>query len=75
MSLTALANQRHSTSRSYHPMQRPSCCVGEYDVAPDGRHFVMIEANEPKSPPAELSAVLNWFAELKRLVPANTESQ
>ncbi len=47
----------------------------EYDVAPDGRHFVMIEANEPKSPPAELSAVLNWFAELKRLVPANTESQ
>ena len=47
----------------------------EYDVAPDGRHFIMIEANEPKSPPTELSVALNWFAELKRLVPANTESQ
>jgi eukaryotic-like serine/threonine-protein kinase len=47
----------------------------EYDVAPDGRHFVMIEANEPKSPPTELSAVVNWLTELKRLVPANKESQ
>jgi hypothetical protein len=47
----------------------------EYDVAPDGSHFVMIEAAEPKSPPTELSVILNWFAELQRLVPANKESQ
>jgi eukaryotic-like serine/threonine-protein kinase len=45
----------------------------EYDVAPDGRHFIMIQANEPKSPPTELSAVLNWFTELRRRVPAGKE--
>src|SRR5437667_9325379 len=29
MSLTAFANQSHSTRRSYHPVQRPSWCAGE----------------------------------------------
>jgi hypothetical protein len=42
----------------------------EYDVAPDGRHFVMIQANEPKAPPTELNVVLNWFNDLKQRVPA-----
>jgi eukaryotic-like serine/threonine-protein kinase len=43
----------------------------EYDVAPDGKHFIMIQANEPKSPPTELNVVINWFNELKRQVPTN----
>jgi hypothetical protein len=42
----------------------------EYDVAPDGRHFVMIQANEPKTPPTELNVLLNWFTDLKRQVAA-----
>jgi eukaryotic-like serine/threonine-protein kinase len=45
----------------------------EYDVAPDGKHFVMIQANEPKSPSTELNAVFNWFADLTRQVPAAKE--
>ena len=45
----------------------------EYDVAPDGKHFVMIEANEPNSPPTELNVVVNWFNDVKRQVPTNKE--
>ena len=37
-----------------------------YDVAADGR-FVMI--GEPSSDATKLHVVLNWFEELKRLVP------
>jgi serine/threonine-protein kinase len=38
-----------------------------YDIAPDGKRFVMIEAAPPRD---ELIVVSNWFEELKRLVPA-----
>jgi hypothetical protein len=44
----------------------------EYDVFPDGAHFIMIQADEPKSPPAELNVIINWFEELKRQVPARS---
>jgi hypothetical protein len=38
-----------------------------YDVAPDGR-FLMVK--DPKeSPHQRINVVLNWFDELKRLVP------
>jgi Tol biopolymer transport system component len=40
----------------------------DYDVAPDGR-FLMIQ--DPQGPkPVSVNVVLNWFEELKRLVPA-----
>jgi Tol biopolymer transport system component len=46
--------------------------VLSYDVAPDGRRFLMIEdtgrENETSVQP-ELIVVLNWLDELKRLVP------
>jgi hypothetical protein len=42
----------------------------EYDVLPDGAHFIMIQADEPRYPPVELNVIVNWFEELKRLVPA-----
>jgi serine/threonine-protein kinase len=46
--------------------------MANYDIAPDGRHFVMIE--EPKSTSAAtqatLNVVVNWFEELKRRAPA-----
>jgi Tol biopolymer transport system component len=38
-----------------------------YDVAPDGR-FLMIQESEELTPPC-IHVVLNWFEELKRLVP------
>ena len=40
----------------------------DFDVAPDGQHFVMVD--RPPSPPpvTQLNLILNWGEELKRLV-------
>nr|MBA3477756.1 protein kinase [Lautropia sp.] len=49
--------------RSYSPR--------DYDVAPDGR-FLMIKRNVlSDQKPAAMVVVVNWFEELKRLLPAN----
>lgn len=40
----------------------------DFDVMPDGKHFVMIRG-EPKSIPDRINVVLNWYDELRRLVP------
>jgi Tol biopolymer transport system component len=39
-----------------------------YDISPDGQRFLMIK-REQDVMPTELIVVLNWFEELKRLVP------
>jgi Tol biopolymer transport system component len=39
------------------------------DVSPDAHRFLMIQAVEPEQPAAQINIVLNWFEELKRLVP------
>ncbi len=41
-----------------------------YDVAPDGRRFLMLKPSETESAPTQINVVLNWFEELKRRVPA-----
>ena len=41
-----------------------------YDVSADGQEFVMIRSEESPAPP-QIHVVLNWFDELKRLVPTN----
>jgi hypothetical protein len=38
-----------------------------YDVMPDGDHFLFLL--EQSSSPTQYNVVLNWFEELKRLVP------
>ena len=40
-----------------------------YSVARDGR-FLMVK-NPPESLPRQIHVILNWAAELKRLVPVN----
>ena len=42
-----------------------------YDVHPNGERFLMIKegAAGKETPAAELIVVLNWFEELKQLVP------
>jgi serine/threonine-protein kinase len=40
-----------------------------YDVTPDGESFVMVK--EPEQQEGQINVVLNWFEELKRLVPTN----
>jgi len=40
-----------------------------YDVSLDGQRFLMIQSTEPEQPATQVSVVINWFEELKRLVP------
>ena len=40
-----------------------------YDVTPDGQRFVMVQAQQGAG--AQINVVLNWFEELKRLVPTD----
>ena len=43
-----------------------------YDVTPDGKLFLMAEISpRPEKPVTHLNVTLNWFEELKRLVPAD----
>jgi len=45
--------------------------VANYDVAPDGQHFVMLQEPEAASSQLELRVVLDWAEEVKRrLAPA-----
>jgi hypothetical protein len=48
---------------------RRSSPVRGYDVAPDGRRFLMVDTSRDQPPPpaTEMILVLNWFEELKRL--------
>ena len=43
---------------------------GSYDISPDGERFLMIK-REQDLVPTELIVILNWFEELKRLVPTD----
>jgi len=39
-----------------------------YDISPDGQKFLMVKLDQTS---AQINVVLNWFEELKRLVPTN----
>ncbi len=43
--------------------------VGNYDISPDGQRFLMIKEADAVEEQAQINVVLNWFEELKRLVP------
>jgi eukaryotic-like serine/threonine-protein kinase len=52
----------------YVPMAGPG---SNYDVSLDGRRFLMIQRSaRENATPIQIVVVLNWFEELKRLVPA-----
>jgi eukaryotic-like serine/threonine-protein kinase len=40
-----------------------------YDISPDDKRFLMVEAVPPPAPPTKYVVVLNWAEEMKRLVP------
>ena len=42
-----------------------------YHVSPDGTWFVFVESLEPELGATRIEIVMNWFDELKRLVPTN----
>ena len=45
----------------------------QYDVAPDGKSFVMVELPDMQAPAQPLMLVTNWFAELERKVNGATK--
>ncbi len=45
----------------------------DYDIAPDGHRFLMIKEDKPGEGPRQINVVLNWFEELKRLVPTEQD--
>ena len=51
--------------------ERTATISPEYDVTADGQRFLMVQPLEQRSPSTEFNVVLNWFEELKRLVPTN----
>ena len=40
-----------------------------YDVAPDGKRFLMIRPDDTERQPPTVTVVMNWFSELERRVP------
>jgi hypothetical protein len=40
-----------------------------YDVMPDGEHFVMVKAAEAQPVNKQINVVLHWIEELKQRVP------
>jgi hypothetical protein len=47
----------------------PAYMFAEYDVAPDGKEFVMLQDVESRS--TKIHVVQNWFEDLKARVPPN----
>jgi serine/threonine-protein kinase len=41
----------------------------DYDVAPDGKRFLMLKASTTAADSTELHVILNWFDDLRRRVP------
>ena len=42
-----------------------------YDVSPNGQRFLMLEPVVSQTGATQINVILNWFEELKRLVPTN----
>ena len=47
----------------------PGGSYPSYDVSPDGQRFLMVKPVEDQTTPTQINVALNWFEELKRLVP------
>ena len=44
--------------------------VASYDVSADGQRFLRVQPMHPDPPSDQIQVTLNWFEEVKRLVPA-----
>ena len=62
---------RNSNSSQTRLLARQSgASLANYDVAPDGQRFLMIQPTEQRAEAAtQINVVLNWFEELKARVP------
>ena len=53
---------------SYRGLNSAPAAYQYYDISQDGQQFLMVK---PGQNPGQINVVLNWFEELKRLVPTN----
>jgi len=51
--------------------QRPNGSYPNYDISPDGQHFLMVKAGAQTEAAAQLHVVLSWFTELQQRVPVH----
>lgn len=52
------------------PFVRTAGRIGyDYDVSPDGQHFIILMAGKEEQSASQINVVLNWFEELKQKVP------
>lgn len=58
-----------STFRAGRPRMLFEKVSSDYDVAPDGRRFLMLKPAVTVAEPTELHVILNWFDDLRRRVP------
>jgi serine/threonine-protein kinase len=57
-----------------HPGCQTSGPIRSYDLSHDGQRFLMVRLEQRKpTPVTEIILVLNWFEELKRLLPAGNK--
>jgi serine/threonine-protein kinase len=54
----------------YRDTTGPYALLPNFDIAPDGRRFVVVEQDEEWGKTTEIRVVFNWFDELKRLAPS-----
>jgi hypothetical protein len=68
---TAPTFRAGTPERVFERVDLASAWGRSYDVAPDGRRFLITLNKELPTnlPPAQMIFVQNWFEELKRLVP------
>jgi serine/threonine protein kinase len=73
MAVEVATNPVLSASKPRRLFERPyelsSALWPDYDVSPDGQRFLMVKMVDESEVPAQINVVLNWFDELKRLVP------
>jgi eukaryotic-like serine/threonine-protein kinase len=50
--------------------EQPPVPIHNFDVSPDGQHFLMLKpVEQEQAAPTQINVVLNWFEELKQKVP------
>jgi serine/threonine-protein kinase len=47
--------------------ERPSGPMPNYDISPDGRRILTVKGSAPENATSQITVVLNWFDELRRL--------
>ena len=69
MSVAVGSSPRFTADKPVALFERPGR-AWSFDVGADPRSFILVE-RDPAAPPIAVSVVLNWFDELRRLVPVN----